>query len=33
MIYMGADHGGFDLKERVKEHLNKKKVDLNDLGT
>ncbi len=33
MIYLGADHGGFDLKEMVKKHLNKKQVDFTDLGT
>ncbi len=32
MIYLGADHGGFALKEKIKEHLNKTNVLFTDLG-
>ncbi len=32
-IAIGADHAGFELKEKVKEHLNKSKVELKDFGT
>lgn len=32
MIYLGADHGGFMLKEKVKGHLTAKKVAVTDLG-
>lgn len=32
MIYIGADHRGFDLKERVKRHLLDEGYDLVDLG-
>lgn len=32
MIYLGADHGGFMLKEKVKDHLTAKKVAVTDLG-
>jgi glycine hydroxymethyltransferase len=30
---LGADHGGFELKETLKEHLTKQGVTLRDLGT
>jgi ribose 5-phosphate isomerase B len=30
--YLGADHAGFELKEKVKEHLEKNKIDFEDLG-
>lgn len=33
MIYLGADHGGFELKEKIKKHLKGKKVAFEDLGT
>ncbi|MHB0976597.1 MAG: RpiB/LacA/LacB family sugar-phosphate isomerase [Candidatus Aquicultorales bacterium] len=33
MIYLGADHGGFRLKERIKEHLDSLGVPYEDLGT
>ena len=32
MIYLGADHRGFNLKERVKEWLNEWGVEFRDLG-
>jgi len=32
MIYLGADHGGFSFKEKVKEFLNELKVEYQDLG-
>lgn len=33
MIYLGSDHGGFDLKKKVKEYLKKKKnIEYTDLG-
>lgn len=32
MIYLGADHGGFELKERIKEYLTAASVPVTDLG-
>ena len=32
MIYLGADHGGFTFKEKIKEFLNELKVEYQDLG-
>lgn len=32
MLYLGADHRGFKLKERLKEWLTQKKVKFVDLG-
>jgi len=32
MIYLGADHGGFSFKEKIKEFLNELKVEYQDLG-
>ncbi len=32
MIYLGADHGGFSFKEKIKEFLNELKVEYEDLG-
>lgn len=32
MIYLGADHGGFELKERIKKHLEQVSVPVEDLG-
>lgn len=32
MIYLGADHRGFQLKEAVKKILNELKLDFQDLG-
>ena len=31
-VYLGADHGGFQLKEEMKEWLNKWHVEFADLG-
>jgi ribose 5-phosphate isomerase B len=33
MIYLGADHGGYELKEKIKEHLRKKGMEFEDLGS
>lgn len=32
MIYIGSDHGGFDLKETIKKHLEKNNIQYKDLG-
>lgn len=32
-IALGADHGGYELKEKVKEHLLKKNIEVIDMGT
>ncbi len=32
MIYLGADHAGFALKEKLKVYLQKKGLHVNDLG-
>lgn len=32
VIYIGADHAGFALKESVKRHLQDKGIDVEDLG-
>ena len=32
-IALAADHGGFQLKEKVKDHLLKKGIEVLDLGT
>lgn len=32
-IYIGADHRGFDLKEKIKKHLSPKDYELKDIGT
>lgn len=32
MIYLGADHGGFKLKEKIKNWLDQRKVGYEDLG-
>ena len=33
MIYLGADHGGFSFKEKIKEFLGKElKIEYSDLG-
>ena len=32
-IALAADHGGFDLKERLKDHLRGRGYDVADLGT
>ncbi|HZD58833.1 MAG TPA: RpiB/LacA/LacB family sugar-phosphate isomerase [Anaerolineae bacterium] len=33
MIYLGADHGGYELKEEIKRHLKNEGIDFEDLGT
>ena len=32
-IALGADHGGFLLKEKIKKHLENKGIDFTDFGT
>lgn len=32
MIYLGSDHAGFKLKEKVKKYLNRQKIKYQDLG-
>lgn len=32
MIYLGADHGGFSFKEKIKEYLTELKIEYEDLG-
>jgi len=32
MIYLGADHGGFKFKEKIKEFLKKSEITFEDLG-
>lgn len=33
MIFLGADHRGYELKERIKEYLVSKNIDIKDCGT
>ena len=33
MIALASDHGGFDLKESVKKHLDERKIEYKDFGT
>ena len=33
MIALGADHGGYELKESIKKHLDEKGVEYKDFGT
>ncbi len=33
MIALGADHGGYELKEAVKKHLDEKGIQYKDYGT
>jgi len=33
MIYLGADHAGYLLKEQIKQFLSKEKIKFQDLGT
>ena len=33
MIYIGADHGGFKLKEELKKYLDSEGIEYKDLGT
>ena len=32
MLYLGADHAGFSLKEKVKQYLEKKGLEYEDMG-
>ena len=32
-LIIGSDHGGFELKERIKKHLLKKGYQVEDVGT
>src|SRR5260221_13351641 len=32
MVYLGADHRGFELKERLKKHLDDEGFEVTDLG-
>ena len=32
MIAIGCDHGGFDLKEKVMEHLKERGIEVKDVG-
>lgn len=32
MLYLGADHRGFRLKEQIKAYLNEKKISYEDMG-
>lgn len=33
MIAIGSDHGGFDLKESIKKHLDERGIEYKDFGT
>ena len=33
MIALGADHGGYELKEAIKKHLDEKGIEYKDCGT
>ena len=33
MIYLGADHGGYELKEAIKAHLDEQGIAYTDCGT
>ncbi len=33
MLYLGADHGGFELKESIKKYLDEKGIEYVDCGT
>ncbi len=33
MIIIGADHGGFKLKEELKKYLDEKEIEYEDIGT
>ena len=32
-VYLGADHAGFELKEKIKKYLDKKGISYEDVGT
>ena len=33
MVFLGADHRGYELKEKIKKYLDEKEVDYKDYGT
>lgn len=33
MLAIGCDHGGFELKNKIKKHLEEKGIEYNDFGT
>lgn len=33
MIALGADHGGYKLKDAIKRHLEKQGIEYKDFGT
>lgn len=33
MIALGADHGGYFLKEEIKKHLEERGIEYKDFGT
>ena len=33
MIGIGSDHGGYELKEEIKRHLDERKIEYRDFGT
>lgn len=33
MLYLGADHGGYELKEYIKKYLDEKGIEYEDCGT
>ncbi len=33
IVYLAADHAGFELKERIREHLTHRGIPFEDLGT
>ena len=33
MIALGADHGGYHLKEEIKKHLEERGIEYKDFGT
>lgn len=33
MIAIGADHGGYEMKEQIKDYLSKKGIEVKDFGT
>lgn len=33
MVFLGADHGGYELKQRIKRHLEGRGFEVRDLGT
>ena len=33
MIAIGADHGGYEMKEQIKKYLDEKNLEYQDFGT